>query len=193
MHTGRRNNALLVGTHMMLHTLLSASRNHAHACRRRYTVACTYGCLQYAGLQYGCLQYGCLHIRLLAQTAACTYCCTLLHALTRHTLAAHCCMHSHVTHSLHTAARKTHDAACLTYAFHAVAAACRPLQLLIPLCTRSSRPHPPYFRQPNRSTTRPQCANCVPPRSSINNASSALVVEGSLCRRLAEASRHLEI
>ena len=146
------------------------------------TVACTYGCTHIVA-------HGCVHIRLLA------------HAV------AHGCMHSHVTHSLHTVhcthtshtrctlftARRNHDAARPAYAFHAVAAACRPLQLLLPLCTRSSRRRPPHFRQPNRSTTRPQCANCAPPRSSINNASSALVVEGPLCRRLAEASRHLVI
>ena len=138
------------------------------------TVACTYGCTHIVA-------HGCVHIRLLAHTAACSYCCTVA------------CTHTSHTRCTLFTARKNHDAARPTYAFHAVAAACRPLQLLLPLCTRSSRRHPPHFCQPNRSTTRPQCANCVPPRSNINNASSALVVEGLLCRRLAEASRHLEI
>ena len=51
------------------------------------TVACTYGCTHIVA-------HGCVHIRLLAHTAACTYCCTRLHALTRHTLAAHCSLHA---------------------------------------------------------------------------------------------------
>ena len=178
-----------------------------HTGRRRYTVAHASFCQSQSRTRMQTQIHCCMHIRLLAvRWLAVRWLTVRLLAVRLHANTVACtdsCMHImlhtvHCTHTSHTrctlfTARKTHDAACLTYAFHAVAAACRPLQLLLPLCTRSSRRHPPHFRQPNRSTTRPQCANCVPPRPSINNASSALVVEGSLCRRLAEASRHLEI
>ena len=152
-------------------------RLHSHSCTRlhAHTFACTYGCTHIVA-------HGCVHIRLLAHTAACTYCCTRLHALTRHTLAAHCSLHAGIVTLL----------ALLTpfmlSLLHAGRFNCcyRSVRVRLVVTHRN-------FRQPNRSTTRPQCANCVPPRSSINKASSALVVEGSLCRRLAEASRHLVI